>query len=134
MLRAISILLLLFNGIGAIYGGWLFMIDPSGVKIGMSLSYLQHSPFTNYFIPGIILFIANGLLSFLIAMFVLFKWKYYTRLITLQGIVLIIWLIVQIMMIDLVYFLHFIMGVVGIMLTALGIILSKKNKQLITKN
>ncbi len=128
MLRIISILLLLFNGIGAIYGGWLFVIDPSGEKIGMSLSYLQDSPFTNYFIPGIILFVFNGLSSFIITMFVIFKWKYYNRLIVLQGIILIIWLIVQIAMIDLIYFLHFIMGTIGVLLIASGTILSRKKQ------
>jgi len=55
--------LLLFNGFGAIYGGWNFMVHPDGSSMQMSLDSLKHTPFHSYLIPGIILFVVNGLLS-----------------------------------------------------------------------
>jgi hypothetical protein len=39
------------------------MLHPDGSSIEMSLDWLQHTPFQDYLIPGIILFIANGLFS-----------------------------------------------------------------------
>jgi hypothetical protein len=64
IVQVICFVLLLVNGLGALYGGFLLMVDPSGSKMQMPLSYLEHSPFSNYLIPGIILFIVNGLFSF----------------------------------------------------------------------
>lgn len=60
--RNILISLLLFLGISAIGGGALLIISPSGKLIGgLPVSILEHSPFANFLIPGIILFIILGL-------------------------------------------------------------------------
>jgi uncharacterized membrane-anchored protein len=57
--------LLIFLSIGALYGGWMLLSDPSGASLQLPLSYIQTStsPFNDYLIPGIILFTFNGLLS-----------------------------------------------------------------------
>ncbi|GAB2583729.1 hypothetical protein [Spirosoma areae] len=54
--------LLAFLGLGAIGGGGAFIISPSGALFGMPLSMLAKSPFTNFLIPGIILFVVLGLI------------------------------------------------------------------------
>jgi len=59
--RNILFILLAFLGLGAIFGGAVFMISPTGKLFGMPLSMLDNSPFTNFLIPGIILFIVLGL-------------------------------------------------------------------------
>jgi hypothetical protein len=60
--RNILILLLLFLGVSAIGGGFLLMISPSGKLLGgLPLSILDHSPFSDFFISGIILFLVLGL-------------------------------------------------------------------------
>jgi len=53
--------LLLFLGLGAIFGGGILIISPSGKMFGMPLSMLDNSPFNNFLIPGIILFSLLGL-------------------------------------------------------------------------
>jgi hypothetical protein len=51
MLRKIGIsILLIFNGLSALYGGWSLMTDASGKAMGLSVDLLAHSPFNNYFI------------------------------------------------------------------------------------
>lgn len=60
--RNVLIFLLGFLGVGALFGGGVFIISPSGNLFGMPLSLLDHSPFTNFLIPGIILFIVLGLI------------------------------------------------------------------------
>lgn len=59
--RTILLILLGFLGLGAIGGGGVFIVSPSGKLFGMPLSLLDKSPFTDFLIPGIILFIVLGL-------------------------------------------------------------------------
>jgi hypothetical protein len=60
--RNILIALLLFLGVSAIGGGLLLIISPSGKLLGgLPLSILEHSPFSDFLIPGIILFFILGL-------------------------------------------------------------------------
>lgn len=121
-LKILSIILLLFNGIGALYGGGSFILDPTGGKMQMSDSYLQHSPFSNYLIPGIILFIANGVCSIAAAIITLANWRHYPIAVLLQGCILVGWIAIQIIMVHMVYVLHYIMGATGLALIALGIV------------
>lgn len=59
--RNLLIALLLFLGISAIGGGLFLIISPSGKLIGnLPLSILSHSPFADFLIPGIILFVVLG--------------------------------------------------------------------------
>ncbi|MDP2412310.1 hypothetical protein [Daejeonella sp.] len=58
--------LLAFLGLGAIGGGGVLILSPSGQLMGMPLSLLDHLPFTNFLIPGIILFSVLGLAPFLL--------------------------------------------------------------------
>jgi len=59
--RNILITLLTFLGFSAIGGGGALIISPSGKLLGgLPLSILEHSPFTDFSIPGIILFLFLG--------------------------------------------------------------------------
>lgn len=59
--------LLSFLGLSAIGGGGALIISPSGKLLGgLPLSILQNSPFDNFLIPGIILFVVLGLFPCLI--------------------------------------------------------------------
>jgi hypothetical protein len=118
-------LLLLFNGAGAIYGGLSLIIHPDGSGLQLSLEFLKHSPFTDYLIPGIVLFIANGLLSFFVLGALLFNYKHYPLLVILQGTVLCGWILIQIIIVQMIYYLHFVMGGTGILLIICGFILLK---------
>lgn len=123
--RILAIILLLFNGVGAVYGGLCFIIQPDGSKLGMSITHLTYSPFSNYTIPGIILLVVNGILSLTIAVLTLARVQYYSLGIIAQGILLIGWLTVQIMMLRFIFILHVVMAVVGVLLIATGFYLRK---------
>ena len=58
--RNVLLFLLALLGLGAVYGGGSFIISPSGELLGMPLSVLDYSPFSNFLIPGIILFTILG--------------------------------------------------------------------------
>jgi hypothetical protein len=53
--------LLLFLGIGGLFGGGMLIIRPDGTLLGMQAGWLDHSPFNNYLFPGLVLFVINGL-------------------------------------------------------------------------
>ena len=89
-----TIILLLFNGIGAIYGGWNLMIHPNGGSIELSSDWLASTPFQNYPVPGIILFVCNGLFSFFVILAILSKSQYSPNLTITQGIILCCWLVI----------------------------------------
>ena len=65
--RNLLIVQLVFLGIGAVAGGFTLIISPSGKLLGIPISILSKTPFTNFLIPGIILFSIIGVVPLLIA-------------------------------------------------------------------
>ena len=60
--RNILIILLAFLSLSSIGGGGSLIISPSGKLTGsLPLSILEHSPFTSFLVPGIILFLILGI-------------------------------------------------------------------------
>ena len=76
-LRVFSVVLLIFLGIGAVYGGGTLVIDPSGELLGLPLSVLNDSPFGDFMIPGLILLLFLGFLSFVIMFMTIKKYSNY---------------------------------------------------------
>lgn len=124
-LRFTSISLLLLTAINATVAGVLFIIDPSGHKMGMSVSYLKDSPFNSYLIPGIVLLIVNGVLNFIAAYFVFKKKPFFSLLVIIQGILLSGWIVIQVIMVRDISLLHIIMFTIGTILTMSGFLLLK---------
>ncbi len=121
--------LLLFNGIGAIYGGYHLITHTDGSSLQMSTDYLKYSPFDNYLIPGIVLLVMNGLCSFVVIAAMIVKYKNTSLLIIGQGAILTGWIAIQIAMVRMIYYLHFILGGAGLLLILLGFALWRMNKK-----
>jgi hypothetical protein len=126
ILKTICALLLMVNGVGAIYGGGNLILHPDGSSIRLAKSLLIHTPFESYLIPGIVLFIVNGLFSFFVLFTMIFKLRKHQLLIICQGVLLTGWIFIQILMIQTVYFLHLIMGGIGIILIIAGLLLNNR--------
>lgn len=120
-------MLLLIDGVGAIYGGSNLIVHPDGSSIQLSLDLLKHTPFQNYLIPGIILLVANGLFSVFAFTALVLRIPNYAQLIIMQGVVLTEWILTQMVLIQTVYFLHFILGSIGMALVIIGFLLNKIN-------
>jgi hypothetical protein len=74
ILRNIHLFLLAFLGLSAIGGGGALIISPSGKLLGgLPLSILERSPFKDFFMPGMILFIVLGLCPSLLVVALLKK-------------------------------------------------------------
>lgn len=105
------------------------MILPDGSSIQLSLRWLEHTPFQDYLIPGIILFIMNGLLSILILGVLLLRVKNYEWLVVIQGVILISWISTQIILIQTINFLHLILGLTGVSMIISGLLLKEIGKK-----
>jgi hypothetical protein len=124
-IKKLTIVLLLLNGIGALFGGYNLIAHPDGSSFHMPLSILKHSPFHNFLIPGIILFTVNGLSSLLVLLTILLKLKNNTLFITAQGAILTGWIVIQIIMLNGIHYLHLIFGGFGLALIVFGLIARK---------
>jgi hypothetical protein len=126
IVKTICIILLLFNGLGAFYGGILLIADPSGVKLQIPLSFLDNSPFSNFLIPGIVLVIVNGIFSFAALLALFLKKVYAFWLVIAQGVLLSGWILVQMILLWMFYApLHATFLIVGMGLIACGFYLEK---------
>lgn len=114
------IFLIFFQGVSGLFGGLGLITDPSGEQLQMPLTFLEGTPFSNYIIPGIILFLILGCFPVLVG-FGLFRqpdWEWAEQLNVYRdqhwawtfslytAIALIIWIDVQIMMIGYGHFIQ----------------------------
>lgn len=133
ILKILASLLLLFNGIGAIYGGWHLTTHPDGSSLAIPMHFLRHTPFDDFFVPGIILFVANGLFSLFGFAALFFNFKNYPLLVIAQGVILSGWIIIQCIMLRAVGSLHIIYGLIGLLLIACGWSLTKMKSSEVEK-
>jgi hypothetical protein len=120
LVRAVAIGALIFLGITSLMGAVPLIFDPSGKMLSMPLSLLEHSPFSSFLIPGIILLTGNCLLSFVVVALMMRKASHYGCWIALQGCILAGWITVQIAMIRKVIWAHYVYLAVAMVLISCG--------------
>lgn len=107
-------------GLGAIVGGLMLIIDPSGKMLNMPVSLLERSRFSDFLIPGMILLVVLGVLPVIICITLLRRvhwtlveklnlypkryWAWTFSLYTSYA--LLIWIIVQVYIIQAVSLIH----------------------------
>lgn len=120
---------IIFQGISGLFGGLGLIIDPAGESLNIPLNWLEGSPFTNYLIPGLILFLLLGILPIYIATGLFGNRFFYWLLSLILGILLLIWIVVEIIIIgyqpnpplQLVY------GILGMLIVVLSLQPKVKN-------
>lgn len=133
-MRIFAGILIALHGIIAAICGIILMQDVSGGSIGLQQALLEHSPFTDYFYPGLILYTILGLGSFYTGICTLVRARYYVWLLMTVGCGIIIWIITQMIMIRLQFNLQYVIGVIGIITLLLGILLRKKENRLLHRS
>jgi len=116
--RTIEIYLLVFfvtiEAVGALYGGFSLISDPTGEKIKLQAGLLENTVFQDYLFPGVILFSLLGILPLFLVYALLFKpgwqfpdflniypdyhWAWTYTLYT--AIILIIWINIQMILLN----------------------------------
>ena len=124
-----TLILLLFNSTGALYGGWLLITDPSGTTLEISPAVLVHTPFPDFLVPGVALFAINGILSLVVAMAILTKTHQASLLVCLQGFLLTGWIVIQYFWTQVYHPLQAVMGTAGLILICCGFFLLHLQKK-----
>lgn len=122
-------LLQAFIALGALAGGFLLVKDPTGSAMGLPLSLLDGSMFTDYLIPGLFLFLVNGLGSTLGAILSFRKNQYAGEAATALGAILVAWIVIQVSIIHSVHLLHILYFTLGIIELALGVLMVRGGKR-----
>lgn len=112
----------LFVGIGAIFGGLAAIVNPEE-PLGITVEALKNSPFSNYLIPGIILFTIIGLGNVFSALMFRFKFKFQGYISSVFSWALVIWIVVQCIMLEAVAFLHILFFMIGVIEAVLSAII-----------
>src|SRR6056297_1302168 len=84
------IALQVFNGLSALAGGYGLMNDPTGKALQMDRSILANSPFDDFLVPGLVLFIINGIGNATGAVLSMKKFKYAASVAALFGLIIMI--------------------------------------------
>lgn len=116
-----------FVGVGALGGGLMAILNPQGPE-GMPADALKNSPFTNFLIPGIILFTVIGIGNLFSAAIVYYKPKFHGYISSIFGWALVIWIIVQCIMLRAVVSLHVIFFIIGLVQAALAMTILFKQR------
>ncbi len=124
---------LLFVAFGALYGGYSFLSDPSGGQMGIPLAWLERTGFSDFFIPGLILFTMLGVLP-LLTVFLLWLRPEWGLMQGLEntfhihwvwglafgiGLAQVVWIIYQVSTMGLRFYLQPTMFVVGLLICGL---------------
>ena len=124
--RQISIVLLAVTAASAIYASYHFILDPTGHTIGYSLADIKGSPFKDYLIPGWLMLIFLGLGSVVSCGLTMQEDESYTNYIMGQGAICMLWVIVQIIMLQRLTFIQIAFVIVGTALYFSGKRISKQ--------
>ena len=119
-LKIIANILLILTGINAIAAGYSFIADPTGGGLGISVDYLKHASFSNFLIPGLVLFTVIGLGALFTAYAALTRKKYYALLYLAYGATLSGWIIIQYLMLQAFHPLQAVFFSIGLFLTIVG--------------
>jgi hypothetical protein len=91
----IAVVLEIFVGLGALFGGGAFILAPDGHLLGMPTKLLAGSPFPSYLVPGIVLFTFVGFAPLLAAAITFRRHAFAPIAAVAVGVTLIGWVCVE---------------------------------------
>ena len=116
----------LILGAAAVAAGQAFVRDPSGGALGMSIDYLEGSPFRSYTIPGLFLAVIIGGTNFVSAVALRRKWTNAPAMSLVTGLLLVAWVSIQTAIIGFRHWSQAIWWVTFTVVAALGGILTRR--------
>jgi len=114
-----------FIGLGAVAGGLGLVLKPSGANLRMPVELLSGSPFSDYFIPGMVLLVSNGLGSLAGGVATFLRYRHAGEIAVALGAFLTMWIVAQAWWIGLSHWLQPLYFGLGGMELALGLVLRR---------
>ena len=115
-----------FIGLGALGGGFMLVINPSGSALGVPLSFLEGSPFADFLIPGIFLLVVNGVGSLIGAGFSFSRRRYAQDIAIVLGAILVAWIMIQVVIISSFNWLHILYFILGVVELGIGLYIRRR--------
>ena len=122
-LRLVQEILLASVGFSALPSGIFLMIFPDGNKLKMPLSMLDRSPFSSFFLPGLILASVIGIGHLAAAAMTVRRLRFFPQAGAVTGLSLMIWIFVQVSMIGGGHWLQYLYFFLGTAEAALAVLL-----------
>lgn len=130
ILRFLLIAIIILLAVSGIFGGISLIIDPSGNSLQIPVSFLESTLFSSYLIPGIILFTLLGIFPVFVAFGLItrkkirianrinpYRKRHWAWTYSLYcGIILVLWIDIQVMMIGGGYILQSIYAILGVII------------------
>ena len=120
--RQLSIFLLFVSGTLALFGGYCMITDPTGNSLGLPFYLLNGSIFSDYTMLGWVLLLTVGLFSVVVIICILQKVRIYPSLIMLEGVIIIGFVIIQMLVLGETFYIQYFFLILGIGLIGLGIL------------
>ncbi|PDW03341.1 hypothetical protein [Candidatus Viridilinea mediisalina] len=96
--RSVLRVLLILLGLNGLAGGAMLLADPSGAAMGLSLAMLEYLPLRTFVLPGLFLVVVMGVIPLGIAYATWQHRAWAWRAALTQGIVLVLWIGLQIVL------------------------------------
>ena len=125
--RQLTIAMLVLAVSTALYGGVSMIIDPTGSSLSLPFYLLNGTMFKDFAIPGWIITLAIGMLGIISILAVLRKVFQYHLYIIIQGCIICILVIAQMVIIGEEYLLQYLFLMLGMGIAILGGLLSQSN-------
>jgi len=132
-LRIALAILQLIIGAAAVAAGTSLLANPSGAALGMTVALLASSPFETFLVPGIVLFVVNGLGQLTSATLVLRRRPGAERLSCLMGVALCGWIGFQWLWLGEPSWIQPLVFVIGAAQVALSLLLVRRAPSRITR-
>jgi hypothetical protein len=118
--RALLAALCLFAGLTSFLGGLGLVLDPDGSRTGLPLSLLEHSPFHDFLVPGLLLAGFVGGINTLAGVLVLRRHPRGDAEAIVSGAVLAVWIVIEVLLIRHVHWLHGTYLAIGLAIFGIG--------------
>lgn len=124
--RKLSIAILLLLCISALYGSYHMITDPTGNSLGLPFYLLNGTVLTSYLMAGWILLVVVGLFSLITMAAIFRKSPIYSILIMLQGVIICIFIILQMVLLGENFAIQYVYLIAGATLIGLGFLQNQR--------
>ncbi|MDP4131861.1 MAG: hypothetical protein Q8939_16990 [Bacteroidota bacterium] len=126
-MKSFLFILISFVAVTALLSGFIMISNPDGEVLNLSVGLLKGTPFRDFRIPGILLTALIGITNSVATLFVIIGQQKRYNWTLAGGILLCGWVIAQIAMIDIRYWLHLIYLTTGILIILVSLRLKGKD-------